>query len=439
MWLLNFKPGDISTPRSFTESAVRILEFFSHMRKSIDRNTVYSTKQENVQSFGVEKCRIDMKSATVNCTNANLNRVPEDIPLYVEVIYLDFNYICSLNRSTFENLTNLSYLSVFDNRIRDIDPGAFHSLKRLTTLNISNNPIAYIPNDLFTPLINLQYVELRNISTGCNSFNTGSLNNMTELVHIDFSLNNEFRFPVFIKGASPLIPNLRLLNFSSNYIRELDSDIFRGLRRLSMLDLRNNMISIVKAHCLEEMVNLTYLDLSNNELTDVDGTSFWSNTLKYLILSYTSLGLNLNNKTFLNLPSLKHLSLTSSLLYRSLDSKTKFFQNLTELESFSLSDNYLRTHVVVHNIQNLTKLIYLDLGRNLIKRLRGDMFESSSKHLKFLNVPHNRITTVNITSLPMHLWTQLEQVNFVGNPMICDCGIVWFRRWIRNPNNSARA
>ena len=95
----------------------------------------------------------------------------------------------------------------------------------------------------------------------------------------------------------------------------------------------------------------------------------------------------------------KSSSESVSILDKNDEVPIKLKQNWTLLDR--LSDIYLQTDVVVPNIQNLTKLIHLDLGRNLMKPLNEDMFESSSKHLKFLNVLKNRKTT-SIFIIQMH-------------------------------------
>ena len=87
----------------------------------------------------------------------------------------------------------------------------------------------------------------------------------------------------------------------------------------------------------------------------------------------------------------------------------------------------------------LQKLTFLDLSYNAIHRLNKDIFEGPSRSLKILIMENNQITRVNITSLPTHWWTQLDQLNLIGNPWICDCGIVWFRSWLRNPKNRRKA
>jgi len=40
------------------------------------------------------------------------------------------------------------------------------------------------------------------------------------------------------------------------------------------------------------------------------------------------------------------------------------------------------------------------------------------------------VKTVNYTSLPRALWSNLRQLDLSNNPYVCDCQLVWFQRWL---------
>ena len=90
------------------------------------------------------------------------------------------------------------------------------------------------------------------------------------------------------------------------------------------------------------------------------------------------------------------------------------------------------------HIQNLTNLTYLDLSRNILHELHHETFQGVAKSLKYLFVENNRITSVNESSLPSNWWNQLATIDLHNNPLICDCRIVWFRRWLRNSTNQKK-
>ena len=98
------------------------------------------------------------------------------------------NSIQSLDRESFEGLTNLELIDLHDNRIQDIDNRAFKDLKSLKSLDLSLNVISTVGSSL-----------------------------------------------------EPLT-NLMKLNLSDNYITTLPFTAFRSLNRLSTLDISNNTI-----------------------------------------------------------------------------------------------------------------------------------------------------------------------------------------------------
>ena len=89
-------------------------------------------------------------------------------------------------------------------------------------------------------------------------------------------------------------------------------------------------------------------------------------------------------------------------------------------------------------ITNLTKLKVLYLSRNVLHELHQEAFLKFAKSLRILRVNNNRLTSVNESSLPWIMWNRLKVINLRDNPWICDCRIVWFRRWLRNSTNQKK-
>ena len=53
-----------------------------------------------------------------------------------------------------------------------------------------------------------------------------------------------------------------------------------------------------------------------------------------------------------------------------------------------------------------------------------------------LDLADNKIAIINRTSLPEKLWSRLIRIDLSGNPFVCDCSLIWFRRWIQTTNVS---
>lgn len=76
---------------------------------------------------------------------------------------------------------------------------------------------------------------------------------------------------------------------------------------------------------------------------------------------------------------------------------------------------------------NLTKLYLNDCDFNQTHLTK--LFASSS--LNFLLMDNNKITSINETNIPI----KINQMSLKGNPFLCNCDLVWFRKWVdSNPN-----
>ena len=177
--------------------------------------------------------------------------------------------------------------------------------------------------------------------------------------------------------------------------------------------------------------------MENKLSKTVDISAFWSTSLWKLDLSQTFVLSNKKN-LFDNTKNLTWLSLKKSGLYKSLPYVENLFGNLPRLACLNLQGNSLNTTLVDKHIQNLTQLINLDLSRNILHELHHETFQGVAKSLKYLFVESNRITSVNEFSLPSNLWNRLVTIDMHNNPWICDCRIVWFRRWLRNSTNQKK-
>lgn len=113
---------------------------------------------------------------------ASENLKPEFMTSYIE-------------KDSFKNLINLSFLNLNDNDISFLSPGAFKHLKKLEKLNFSNNKIKKWNTPVFGNNILLNYLDLRynNIET------------LTKAMIKDFSNPNlviDFRFNLFSCSCS---------------------------------------------------------------------------------------------------------------------------------------------------------------------------------------------------------------------------------------------
>ncbi|GAA52403.1 leucine-rich repeat and immunoglobulin-like domain-containing nogo receptor-interacting protein 1 [Clonorchis sinensis] len=103
----------------------------------------------------------------VECRQMQLQGVPRGIPLSTEKLILVGNEIESLNRSSFEGLSNLKTLVVSNNRIRSIEPRTFDHLTSLRRLRLNRNELKSLSRDVLSGLSQLQRIDLRHNKLTC--------------------------------------------------------------------------------------------------------------------------------------------------------------------------------------------------------------------------------------------------------------------------------
>ena len=371
---------------------------------------------------------------TTNCDGAFCKCIPyEQIPNQTTKLSICHNKIVTIRNGSFENFVNMEVLLLSYNDIRNIDVRAFIGLQKLLYLDLSNNPaLNTLPNHTFSPLHSLQTLNFKNVSKSCDSFEPNVLYNMANLTNFSFSLNRQFSFPKFDVNQSSIMPSLDILDLSRNNLKELVKENFDHLKSVRVLLLNNNEIQSIGGMCFIAMQRLKILNLEHNLIFKLKSSSFWSNSLQFLNL--TKSGMTIAKRdSFKHLPNLKHLILKKCTFTSKANTK-HLFSNLTNLTRLNLQQCNLRSIQVKRLLKPLRNLVGLWLSGNNIIDLNRTIFEPFAKSLKVLQLNDNKLTTINLTSLPTNLWTSLDEMTLGGNPWHCDCGLIWFRIWLRTTN-----
>ena len=154
-------------------------------------------------------------------------------------LYLNNNDIQELHQNTFKDLLSLMKLDVSFNRLRYIHPKAFVHMNKFYDLNISHNFLVMNGTILYSDINILD-------AAFCNPAKDAS---WYVLKHSFFS------------G----LPNLTTLVLEGNAIQCVMWDTFSNNRRLTSLNLRNNMLKFMP-HEITFCYRSIQLDLSNNPL-----------------------------------------------------------------------------------------------------------------------------------------------------------------------------
>ena len=386
-------------------------------------------------------CRVENRikvtnRLTVDCSNSKCTCIPYDqIPSETTNLILDRNLLRILKDYSFRNLSTLFSLSVKKNHIRTIQSKAFHGLVKLQRLDLTLNMLQRFPDCVFSPLENLEILQLENISGRCGIFNAAAFCNLTKLKTFDFSKNKEFKFPSFLLDRRSVTENMVVLTMSYNSIKVLERKNFEGIKSVQELNLEFNQIQSIQGYCFHGMKRLRELRLSGNNLGFFPGNrqssaAFVSNSLQSLYLDNSNLQLKNSAKLmFSRLPHLTKLVLNTCVFSNSLDYHI-LFRNLTKLRYLYLRYCRLSPEDISSLLGNLTNIEELDLSFNNLISLPEVTFDPMSGSLRSLRLRGNRITSINRESFPENIWIGLKMIDLRDNPWNCGCNLIWFRKWL---------
>ncbi|XP_051857061.1 lumican [Antechinus flavipes] len=226
-------------------------------------------------------CPINYPTA-MYCDELKLKTMPI-IPPGIKYLYLRNNMIESIEEKAFENVTDLQWLILDNNRLENskIKGKIFSKLKQLKKLHINHNNLTEVVGPLPKSLDDLQlaYNKITKITPG---YFEGLIN----LTFVNLQ-NNQLKEDA-VSAAFKGLKKLEYLDLSFNQLSKLPTGLPISLLTLY---LDNNKISNIPDEYFKRFSTLQYLRLSHNELADggIPGNSFNVSTLIELDLSYNKL------------------------------------------------------------------------------------------------------------------------------------------------------
>ncbi|KAL4624269.1 leucine-rich repeat and fibronectin type-III domain-containing protein 2 [Arapaima gigas] len=199
------------------------------------------------------------------------------------------------------------------------------------------------------------------------------------------------------------------LRLGGNYIIKITQQDFANMTGLVDLTLSRNTISFIQSFSFADLETLRSLHLDSNRLTEIG-----SDDLRGLV-------------------NLQHLILNNNQLSRI--SNEAFDDLMLTLEDLDLSYNNLRG-VPWDAIRRMINLHQLSLDHNLIDYIAEGTFAELDK-LARLDLTSNRLQKLppdpifarSQTSVAMATpYTPLLSLSFGGNPLHCNCEVLWLRR-----------
>ncbi|KAK6470624.1 leucine-rich repeat and fibronectin type III domain-containing protein 1-like protein [Huso huso] len=183
-------------------------------------------------------CQNLLPSYTVLCAKTGLLFVPPNIDRRTAELRLMDNFITTLRKKDFANMTSLIHLSLSRNTISQITPFAFVDLHDLHALHLDSNRLTLVNDEHFQGLINLRHLILSN--NQLQSIAEGSFEDFLEtLEDLDLSYNNLREIPW---DTITRLVSVNTLSLDHNLIEFVPEGIFSNLHKLARLDMTSNKL-----------------------------------------------------------------------------------------------------------------------------------------------------------------------------------------------------
>ncbi|RWS26382.1 Leucine-rich repeat neuronal protein 2-like protein [Leptotrombidium deliense] len=371
------------------------------------------------------RCTCHEKKLIVNCKKAVLDVVPITLNPELRELYLTHNQIKSI-KASFTFYTKLEFLDVSNNQLAELGKKNFAVQHNLRVLFVNQNKINEVNNQTFVGLSSLQLLNL----------NENAVQSLP---------NNVF----------DSLSKLQKLDLSRNRISHISADAFAGLSALKTLILRENSLTVIPSAQFRHLTALVKLDLGHNVFNSIGESAFATlPTLEDLSLDKCQIS-SLHASSFLNVNQMRRLRLDENNLSEIPSDSLQQLKNLEELiigrnkiasiEAFAFGGS---PKLKVLDIRHDHQLSYIDKDAFLgiphllkvilefcpnVRHLHENTFDVQKRSLKYLSLRGNHIENVAHNLLN---WQQLQYIDVRGNPLTCNCSLLWLWELLKQRNVS---
>lgn len=301
----------------------------------------------------------------------------------ITLLEINKNDLESIPDNQFNDL-DIDFVDLSSNKLTQLNANIFNGIKRIETLDLSNNTIDFIDQDTFTPLTySLVQLNLGRNKLGLRTTFDSTFTKLKNLTMLDLA-HNELK----------LMPNLSqmtkltLLTLSSNFIKSLvDTNTKESLlpHGLIELNLNENRLTHLTEDYFVNLKDLKYLSLESNQINSIGDYAF-SNTLMLSSLSLCKNYLNqIPSKALFSLNHLQRLDLSSQN------------QILRQIDNYAF-DRQSSQYAIRR----------IDLSNNRIAKIEDKAFCSKNKTAPFINVKELDLAANPLSSLNSCLARQLS-------------------------------
>ncbi|XP_077083125.1 slit homolog 1b isoform X2 [Siphateles boraxobius] len=370
------------------------------------------------------KCRCE--ATVVDCSNLRLTKFPEHLPLSTTELRLNNNDLSILEATgLFRPLTHLKKINLSNNKITEIEDGAFDGASSVVELHLTANHLVSIRGGMLRGMDGLRMLMLRNNRIRCiHNTSFSGLQNVRLLSLYDNQL------ATIMPGAFDTLPNLSTLNLLANP--------FNCDCRLSWLGewLRSRQIVTGNPRCqnpaflreipLQDVAKPDFL--CDKAMTDDDRSCVPKPECPEECTCLESV-VRCSNKHLLGLPRGVPHNVTELYLDGNLFAAVpKELSAFKHLQLVDLSNNKISS-LSNSSFSNMSQLTTLILSYNALRCIPPLVFKGLSS-LRLLSLHGN-----NISELHQAIFrdaASLSHLAIGANPLYCDCRLRWLSDWVKS-------
>lgn len=283
-------------------SGIRTIEINKDLFSLMEGNHIRNIGIEfyDMTTLSIDTFEVFTDIMVLHLENNNINELVLAKSKSLRSLYLKYNNLEILPKFSLDGNGSNCYFPALDtldvkyNKIKAITKDSFRCLWKLTQLSLAGNSIKTIPNNVFSRMpmltfINVEYLSGRNLHIEPFAFRSKSL----EILQLGFRASADAVFDS-LENTFSYSPNLKHLTLSHIILLKLTckklSRLFSPLSKLEKFKCYACQLNIDPKCILKHMKNAESINLESNLITTISDETFIQNKrLNYLNLRYNQL------------------------------------------------------------------------------------------------------------------------------------------------------